>query len=184
MVKLSKSCCDVYNQIHKRTMRTVSFGLLSLVFLLTGCAKPQFVATYKSTESRDFEPRQGVVVTPLVAEMKVLSERSVKDSVVFDILVETIPVHQIASWVNECKKDAMSMMMKKYKADAIVAPLTEVSTTEEGLMKIVISGYPAIYQNFRNATSADSWMVPMYTIIDKNASDPINHTDTKISVVK
>lgn len=165
-------------------MKNIFFLLTCLLFLLTGCAQPQYVTSYKSTESRDFEPRQGVVVTPLVADMKVLSQSAVKDSVVFDILVATIPADQISSWVYECKKDAMSLLMKKFKADAIVASLSEVSTTPEGLMKIVISGYPAVYQNFRNATAADSWMVPMYTIIDKNSSDPIHHTDTKISVVK
>jgi hypothetical protein len=164
-------------------MKKVIFSL-AIIVLVTACSKPIYVTSYKSTESREFEPRQGVVVTPLVADMKILSQTPVEDSVTFKIFVTTIPSNQIASWVSECKKEALSVMIKKYKADAIVAPLTDVTTTAEGYMKIHISGYPAKYENFRNATTADTWMVPMYNIIDKNASEPLNSLNTKISIVK
>jgi hypothetical protein len=165
-------------------MKKIVFGLTIILFLITACSKTLYVTSYKSTESREFEPRQGVVVTPLVADMKILSQKPVEDSVTFKIFVTTIPSNQIASWVSECKKEALSVMIKKYKADAIVAPLTDVTTTSEGYMKIHISGYPAKYENFRNATAADTWMVPMYNIIDKNASEPLNSLNTKISIVK
>lgn len=165
-------------------MKKLTLALFSIFALITACSTPVYVTSYKSTESREFEPRQGVVVTPLVADMKILSQKSVEDSVTFRILVTTIPSDQIASWVSECKKEALSVMMKKHKADAIVAPLTDVSTTKEGYMMIHISGYPAKYENFRNATTSDAWMVPMYNIIDKNTSEPLNSLNTKISIVK
>jgi hypothetical protein len=165
-------------------MKKTILLLLTIASLATSCSKPLYVTSYSSTESREFEPRQGVVVTPLVADMKILSQKPVEDSIIFKILVTTIPSDQITSWVSECKKEALSVMIKKYKADAIVAPLTDVTTTSEGFMKIYISGYPAKYENFRNATTSDTWMVPMYNIIDKNASEPLNSLNTKISIVK
>jgi len=165
-------------------MKKVILSLTIILVLITACSKPVYVTSYKSAESREFEPRQGVVVTPLVADMKILSQTPVEDSIIFKIFVTTIPSNQIASWVSECKKEALSVMIKKYKADAIVAPLTDVTTTTEGYMKIHISGYPAKYEHFRNATTADTWMVPMYNIIDKNTSEPLNTLNTKISIVK
>jgi len=142
------------------------------------------VTSYKSTESREFEPRQGVVLTPLVADMKVLSQTAVKDSAIFKIQVSTILTNEITSWISEYKKEVLSMMLKKYDADAIVAPLTDVVTTKEGFMKINISGYPVKYINFRNATTADTWMVPLYNIIDKNSAEPLSNLNTKISITK
>jgi hypothetical protein len=164
---------------------TILFAALTVgLLILTSCNRSTYVTSYKSTESRDFEPRQGVVVTPLVADMKVLSQTAVKDSAVFNVCVSTIPNNEIKSWISEYKKEVMSMMLKKYDADAIVAPLTDVTTTRDGYMKINISGYLAKYVNFRNATTADTWMVPLYNVIDKNSAEPLNSLNTKISVTK
>lgn len=165
-------------------MKRLIIALFAIISLVTSCSTPMYVTSYKSTESREFEPRQGVVITPLIADMNVLSQKPVEDSIIFKILVATIPSDQINTWVSECKKEALSIMIKKYKADAIVAPLTDVTTTSEGLMKIHISGYPAKYENFRKATTSDTWMVPLYNIIDKNASEPLNSPNTKISILK
>ncbi len=138
---------------------------------------------YHSTESRDFEPRQGVIITPLLADLKVITQTSVCDSVDFPILIASIAPGQMESWVSEYKKQAMSLILKKYKADAIIASLTDVNTTPEGRMRITISGYPARYINFRNATSTDTWMVSLYSIIDKNATGTLNAQETKTTVL-
>jgi hypothetical protein len=140
--------------------------------------------TYSSAESRDFEPRQGVIVTPLLADLKVITQTSIRDSVIFSILVASISQSQITSWVVEYKKQAMSLLLKKYKADAIIGSLTDISTTSDGRMMITISGYPAVYTNFRNATSADVWMTSLYGIIDKNATSTLNPQETKTVVIK
>lgn len=165
-------------------MKKVIFHLFIILVVTSSCHTSTYVTSYKSTESREFEPRQGVVLTPLVADMKVLSQTAIKDSAIFKIQVSTIPTNEITSWISEYKKEVLSMMLKKYNADAIVAPLTDVVTTREGFMKINISGYPVKYINFRNATTADTWMVPLYNIIDKNSSEPLNSLNTKISVTK
>jgi len=140
--------------------------------------------TYSSSESRDFEPRQGVIVTPLLADIKVITQTSVCDSVIFPIIVASIAPNQMMTWVMEYKKQAMSMMLKKYKADAMIAPLTDVSTTPDGKMKIIVTGYPARYTNFRNATSTDVWLVSLYGIIDKNATGTLNPQETKTVLLK
>lgn len=140
--------------------------------------------TYQSTESRDFEPRQGVIVTPLLADLKIITQSSVCDSLDFPVIVSSIAPSQMESWVSEFKKQAMSTIMKKYKADAIVASLTDVKTTLDGRMRIIITGYPAKYVNFRNATSTDVWMVSLYSIIDKNATGTLSNQGTNTVLIK
>jgi hypothetical protein len=140
--------------------------------------------TYSSTESRNFEPRQGVIVTPLMADLKVITQTSVSDSIIFPILVASIPQSNMSAWISEYKKQAMSLLLKKYKADAFIGPLTDVTTTADGRMMISISGFPAKYVNFRNATSEDVWIVSLYSVIDRNATETLNSVETKTVLIK
>lgn len=160
------------------------FSILLILFGLNSLFAQNTKINYHSTESRDFEPRQGVIVTPLLADLKITTQTSVCDSIDFPILIATIAPNQMESWVSEYKKQAMSLMLKKYKSDAIIAALTEVNTTSDGRMRITISGYPAKYVNFRSATANDIWMVSLYSIIDKNSTGTQNVQDLKTVVIK
>ena len=96
------------------------------------------------------------------------------------VLISDLPAEQIS----EYKKQAMSLLLKKYKADAFIGPLTDVTTTADGRMMISISGFPAQYVNFRNATSADVWIVSLYSVIDRNSTESLNSVDTKTVLIK
>lgn len=167
-------------------MKKVAF--LITVFLLTGISlsfSQKVKIGYHSTESRSFEPRQGVIVTPLLADLKILTQNTVCDSIDYHKLISEINPNEMNDWTDEFKKQTMSYMLKKYKADAIVAPLTEVKTTDDGYMRIIITGYPAKYVNFRLATADDVWMSTLYNIIDRNTSpELIKREDSKTVVIK
>lgn len=162
-------------------MKKVTFVFLLVLFSLSNnlCSQNTKIS-YHSTESRDFEPRQGVIITPLLADLQIITSTSVCDSIDFSILISSIAPQQIETWISEFKKQAMSSMLKKYKADAIIGALTEVQTSPDGYMRIIIMGYPAKYTNFRPATADDVWMVTLYDIIDKNSTEI---SDKKVKTV-
>ena len=170
--------------MHKMKRLILLFIILCSLSALNITKAQNNKVTYNFSESRDFEPRQGVVVTPLLADLQVITQTSVRDSVIFPILVASISQNQITSWAFEYKKIAMSFLLKKYKADAIIGSMTDVSTTSDGRMMISISGYPAKYTNFRNATSADVWMIPLFGIIEKNTTGTFNTQETKTVLIK
>ena len=55
----------------------------------------------------------------------------------------------------ELKKIALSKAAKIYDADLLVGTIIDVITNDAGLLEITVSGYPAKYTNFRNATKTD-----------------------------
>ena len=55
----------------------------------------------------------------------------------------------------ELKKIALSKATKLYDADLLVGTIIDVITNDAGLLEITVSGYPAKYTNFRNATKTD-----------------------------
>lgn len=62
------------------------------------------------------------------------------------------------------KRTAFLNAAKKYNADVIVGATVDVTTNSEGLLVITITGYPARYVKFRNATAEDVWMVDLYRL--------------------
>ena len=55
----------------------------------------------------------------------------------------------------------------KLKADALVGAMFEVDYEADSkgnyvMLKITVTGYPAVYNTFRNATEQDAWMMKFY----------------------
>ena len=53
------------------------------------------------------------------------------------------------------KKIALCHAARAHKADMIIGAMVDVITNENGHLEITITGYPAKYVNFRNATQQD-----------------------------
>ena len=149
--------------------------LVSLVALATttGFAqkvkKPENVSTYTESAARNIEPRSGVIVTPVIADMQIISQERIEYS-------ETLPYYvtpEIVSFVPSFKKTVFFHATKKYNCDALAASLIDVTTTPEGFLQITVTGYPAKYVNFRNATANDTWMVQLHQLINNNHNNDI-----------
>lgn len=149
--------------------------LVSLVALATttGFAQkvknPENLSTYTESAARNIEPRSGVIVTPLIADMQILRNERVEYS-------ETLPYYvtpEIVSFVPSFKKTVFFHATKEHKCDALAASLIDVTTTPEGFLQITVTGYPAKYVNFRNATANDTWMVQMHQLINNNHNNDI-----------
>ena len=123
---------------------------------------------YQESSARNIEPRQGVVITPLVADMEVLGGRiryvETKAFTEYPVSADILP------YVPEFKKIALSNAAKVYEADVIIGATIDVVTNNQGKLEISVAGYPARYVNFRNATADDAWMVSLFGIIN-NAQD-------------
>ena len=119
---------------------------------LVGCSPQRII--YRESSGRSVEPTQGVVFTPaLVADLNIMTDKSVSNTVVFkDVVVTTALLNEIDNY----KKMALFQTIQKYNADIMVASLTNVDTNSRGQLEITVVGYPARYVNFRNISGQDS----------------------------
>ena len=131
--------------------------------------KPDNASSYTESAARNIEPRSGVVVTPTIADLQVVSDERIE-------YTETLPYYvtpEIVSFVPSFKKTVFFHATKEHGCDALVASLVDVVTTPEGFLQITVTGYPAKYVNFRNATADDVWMVQMYQLINNAHNNDI-----------
>ena len=119
---------------------------------LTSCG-PQRIL-YRESSGRSVEPTQGAVFTPaLVADLDILTDKSVSNVVVFkDVVVTTAILGEIENY----KKMALFQTIQKYNADLMVASMINVDTTPQGRLECTVVGYPARYTNFRQISSVDT----------------------------
>ena len=141
--------------------------------------------TYTESSARNIEPARGVIAVPLIADLKVISNERIEPyEEIFPYQVNAAIVNYVPSF----KRTAFFNAAKKYNADALVGALIDVSTTEDGFLKISVTGYPARYTNFRNATAQDTWMVQMYQLANGEHDNDIfmapNVSKINISVEK
>ncbi len=118
---------------------------------------------YQESSARNFEPVQSVMISPMIADMEVIYEKiyyteteAFRNYTVSPAIVSLIP---------EFKKVALSRAARAYKADAIVGATVDVITNADGRIEITISGYPAHYTNFRNATRDDIALVGQAKVV-------------------
>ncbi len=130
--------------------------LLCVVALLASVAAfgQRGTVNYTASSARSIEPAQAVMITPMVADMEVISDRiSYTESEAFaDYPINADLILQVPT----LEKIALSRAAKAYGADAIVAATVDVATNSQGRLEITISGYPVKYVNFRNATVQDA----------------------------
>lgn len=112
---------------------------------------------YQESSARNLEPVQSVMISPMIADMEVISEKIYYTETEAFRNYTVTPA--IVSFIPEFKKVALSRAARAYKADAIVGATVDVVTNVQGRIEITISGYPARYTNFRNATRDDVMLV-------------------------
>ncbi len=134
-------------------MKKIIFSSFVIAMLATSCGAPQRIL-YREAEGRNIEPAQNAVITPMVAELQVLTEQSISETIQFDIFVTSAIIGEIENY----KRIALLNVAKKYNADTMVGALISVDTNKRGYLEITITGYPARYTNFRSMTQDDLWI--------------------------
>lgn len=112
---------------------------------------------YMESSSRYLEPTQSIMTTPLIADLSVTGGQisyteteAFKDYEVTDDLIELVP---------SFKAVALCHAARAHNADMIIGAMVDVITNDKGRLEITITGYPARYVNFRNATMDDMNLV-------------------------
>ena len=97
------------------------------------------------------------MTTPLIADLSVVGGQisyteteAFKDYEVTEALIDLVP---------SFKKIALCHAARAHKADMIIGAMVDVITNDKGRLEITITGYPARYVNFRNATMDDMNLV-------------------------
>ena len=112
---------------------------------------------YQESSTRTLEPDHYMMTAPLIADVIVSPNKiTYTEKEAYKIFPVTAGnVEQIKAMMPELKKIALSKAAKMYDADLLVGTIVDVITNDAGLLEITVSGYPAKYSNFRNATRED-----------------------------
>lgn len=109
---------------------------------------------YRESSGRNIEPSQGAVVTPLLADLELVSDT--KQTHVENTGCDVTP--DIIAQIDNYKNMALLNAAKKFDADTMVAAIINVDTDADGKLVITVTGYPARYVNFRTMTEKDAWI--------------------------
>lgn len=136
---------------------------------------------YMESSARYMEPSQNIMTTPMIADLEVIGAsisytetEAFKNYEVTEDLIKLIPGF---------KSIALSRAARAHKADVIIGAMVDVITNEQGRLEITITGYPARYTNFRNATNDDIELVKFgQTVIVSGESSVLETPDQQIRV--
>lgn len=136
---------------------------------------------YMESSARYMEPSQSIMTTPMIADLEVVGGSiSYTESEAFKNYEVT---EELTHLVPGFKRIALSRAARAHKADVIIGAMIDVITNENGRLEITITGYPARYTNFRNATSNEIDLVKKgQTVILDNSSDVLDTPDQQIKV--
>lgn len=148
--------------------------LLAIMFFATDAMAQQRVEKieYQESSARNLEPEHLMLLTPLIADLEV-SPTKVQhtETDAFETIVIT---REAIKMMPELKKIALSRAARAYKADVMVGTTIDVETNANGRLEIIVTGYPAVYKNFRNAEKED------LDIIKYGNSIPLSNNNERV----
>ena len=167
--------------------------ILSILFIfgaatISFAQRVQETVDYMESSAREMSFTHNIMTTPLVADLEVISEKieltitdPFKDYIVSRDLVALIPTFKAIALTEAVK---MLKSQKGIDADIILGSLVDVRTIypdgkdKPGRLAITISGYPAKYVKFRNATGTDLDLIRSATSISSRMENAENLTET------
>lgn len=142
-------------------MKKMLKGLL-LVACLVGAAsqvQAQKVVEYRSSQARLAEPKMGVYVKPLVADLKI-NDAVGKISDSWDFTNSEI--NALQGDIANVRTRALFKSTQKHGADVIVAASFDIKSKDDGSgYTVVVMGYPANYVNWRTSSAEDNLWIPL-----------------------
>lgn len=162
------------------------FLLLTMVSLaLCTFAQRSERVEYQESSARNLEPEHSMMLTPLIADIKVSPTKITYTE------TEAFKEYPVAKGIEKLMPDfksiALSRAAKNHKADLLVGTIIDIITNNKGYLEITISGYPATYVGFRNATLNDIELVRQAKNVTsgKDNLDIINNPkNTQIDIKK
>lgn len=111
----------------------------------------------ESSNSNTMEPANGIIMNPLIADLEMIGNEKVTYKETFSVNMDADAKEKIQRY----KDIALAHAEKEYKADVMIGVRYEVHASETEI-EVTVTGYPAYYKNFRNATKKDRWMLKLY----------------------
>lgn len=147
---------------------------------------------YQSVETRKVEPQIDAVTTPLNAEITVLRDSSgellkAEQTIVFKAGTDFISGTMTDNKIEQFRNIAMNRVAQQYKADLLVGALTDVKYTKTNDKRAIeeltirVSGYPAVYSDFKSVSPSDEWILDYYLMKQKATVINKNTTETRVS---
>lgn len=136
--------------------------------------------TYTVAESSStfLEPSPSIITTPLVADIKILGE---KISYVEPDALKIFPLTNFQQ-LPQLRSIIVARATRAYNADLLVGVSFDMQTTENGELKVTVTGYPAKYNNFRNATYEEVRSVYLAKLATKNDEQRILNGDAPLII--
>lgn len=164
--------------------------LAAVVVVLAGSCAVTNTFDYQSVETRKVEPRIDAVTVPLNAEITVLRDSSgellkAERTIVFKADVDFVPGTMTDNKIEQFRNIALNRVAQEYKADLLVGALTDVQySKKEGNksreeLTVRVSGYPAVYSDFKSVAPSDEWLLDYYLMRQKATSISKNVHETK-----
>ena len=156
------------------------FTLFGLAVVIVGCAPTTEVIhttydyAYQESSARLLDPDAVMMLSPIIADLNVSNERVTY--VETEAFAHIYVTKAIISDIVEYKKLAVARAAQYYKADVMVGCNVDVVTRNKRLV-ITVSGYPAWYKNFRNATADDVDLVK--NAQEFKSEEPVFPVETK-----
>lgn len=144
--------------------------MLALSIVCAGTVMAQKKGEYRQSQARIIEPKMNVYVKPLIVDLKVLEGQKRVEAGPFTFPDKDVTTMSLADLENT-KTNALYLAARKYDADIIVAATFDVRTPENGKgLEITVSGFPAVYSNWRTIEEKDyQWVRDSYGYEKNNA---------------
>ena len=156
-------------------MKMLSKALLVTAVCLTGAAmqaNAQKVVEFRSSQARLVEPKMGVYVKPLVADLKIdEAVGKIKDTWDFT----NKEVNALQGDIANLRTRALFKSTEKHNADVIVAATFDIMSKDDGSgYTVVVTGYPASYINWRTSSDVDNQWIPLLPGQDASQAQAIS----------
>ena len=117
---------------------------------------------YDELYSREIEPAQGVLVTPVLADLEILSQKRIEP---YKEVWNGNLMARSGLELEHIKAMTLSKAAEHYDADVLIAPTFSVEFRNNSYT-VTVTGFPARYTNLRQATEADAWIGKMHEAIE------------------
>ncbi len=141
-------------------MKKILLFAVAAVFIAS-CSSTEYVTTsttydYRESSARLLEGSSNFIVTPTIADLEVSSKKitHIEKDAFANFVVSRSVINNIAAY----KRIALGKASKAYDADILLGAEIDVETIDQHLV-ITVTGYPAVYKKFRNATEKDVELV-------------------------
>lgn len=115
------------------------------------------VFNYSESSARVLDGSSSFVITPIISDLDVIAHNKITHQE-REAFADMIVTSEVVKNIMVYKSIALSKAAKAAGADIIVAAEITVETINQRLV-ITVTGYPAKYTNFRNATEQDIRLV-------------------------